>query len=727
LEQLLTDQTKPNTPTQPTHSAANTPSTGGGPPGDQRIWYIVAVFFIALAMGAFGYAIGTSTEEENAEETLEAITEQAAEAQEEALATQRAAEETGTAIIEAYTATPAPTNTPSHTPTPDVASGQIAAVFAPVYSAPDEGLPAAERLPRGQAIEITGISEDGQLLEITYTNAEGEASSGYIPAEMVEFTGGPLDAIAVVAFPTSTPSPSQTPTVSPTLTTTPTLTPSSTFTPSHTPTPEIPQARILPLTAAVYAGADESYPVLEQLPQDTTVQISGLSEDGRWAEITYTGEGGQSRGGFVPTSAIQLTGGSIQGVAIAAYPSPTPIASPTLTSTPGPNPQQATATAMIQTATAAYIATASATPENPQASASGQFIVVRAGPSEFFNAVGIVDASNRLEITGLSTDGAWFRVPFEDSPTGEGWISAQVVFIAGDLGGLPIVEGPPLPVAVAEAEADGEAGEEAAETTDGFSAGSLTDVTPTNPPANRRIDYAAIGGLEGFAYQVLIVVDGIADGNTYRSTADAIYAITPDQMTERASIDLTGTFADQLEEASPGVSEALPVVFGTVEGSGYFYLGNAAGGQDECVALDEPDDELEGFAQFYVYPEFMDMLSRFEEEGVFGLIDENGLAGIPGRHYQLLGLGTPDDLIATDAVKVDAWWTPDEEILLGYRLVINSASPYFEQVATVDPALAEVDSFEGDITFHLLPLASGEEVTPLAAPPETCAQVLDLR
>lgn len=132
--------------------------------------------------------------------------------------------------------------------------------------------------------------------------------------------------LSVQAPPTPTPRP-PTPTPRP-----PTATPVPTVTPTPTPTP-VPDAVVSAAAVNVYAGPGEVYGVVDQMPQGTSMDVTGKNPAGDWLTITTNG----GRAGWVPVSQLQVNV-EVAGVAETVVPpTPTPIPTNTPTITPTPD------------------------------------------------------------------------------------------------------------------------------------------------------------------------------------------------------------------------------------------------------------------------------------------------------------------------------------------------------------------------------------------------------
>ncbi len=587
---------------------------------------------------------------------------------------------TETAIVEAYTPTPTATATPL------IPEGEVQSVTTIVRLGPGEAFPIIGNLNQGQMVEIIGVSEDGEWLQVQYIPAGGDADTpaiGFVPATVVSRTVGSMDNVEVASdYPSLTPTPSLTYTPTPTTTHTPTFTPTAL---PPTPTPSTPEAQVMAIAVTVHEGPGEEYPIADVINQDAPVSVVGTSEDGLWLQVIY--EGGT---GFVRAEALQLTGGSLVGIGVASYSTlPPPTIAPT--------------------------------PSVPEAMAAGQFVVVREGPGEVFPTVGIVSTNQILELTGVSVDGVWFQVAFDVAPDGLGWVSGQVVNVAGDLGALPAVAGPPPPEGTEPTVGEGDVGTGASS-----SAGSLGPVDVVELPDTLDMNYDQLPDVGAYSYEVTLAINGEADGDDYQSFVSLNYAQSEDGSTATVTVDVTGAFVNELVNNDLAfLSEFMPVTVGTDGSSNYFYSQN----DDVCFDLG-PDVEMEDvLTQFeaLITADEVAFLGDLPANAAFGVVDESGLVGIEGVHYQLLGLEEGGEVVPFDDFKVDLWWSEDETILYGYRITIDVDSEFFFQyrdtLAQFDPAFNEVDNFEGEITFYLLPRAIDNAAEDAAAPPSACADV----
>lgn len=652
------------------------------PPSEVRSARILAIAAAALgvivALGA-GYLFGTNLEETSAEETLSAITQ----AVEDDQQTAAAVNVTETAIVNAFTDTPAPTSTPTHTATPDVPQARILPLAVQVRNAASEDAPVITRLNQDTPVEITEITEDGMWVHVVFLDGEG-----FVPATAIQLMGGSLADVAIAAYPTSTDEPE----------------PSS--------TPDVPEARAIPAAVQVYTGPGENYEIQGRLLQDYTVQIVGVVEDGQWFEVMYYDDEDSASTGFVRADTVRITGGSLAGVPVASYPTLTPVPSDTPSSTPTPLP---TATPVPS---ATPLPTLTATPDSPQASAAGFLLIVREGPSELFEVVGVVDPDDPLSVNAISTDGLWFQVDFPQSPTGLGWVSTQAVQIAGLVDNLPIVRGPepPVPTAVAVVV---EGGQPPVVSTPEVAA-PPANVEPADLPTGYRTDFTAVPGLDAYAYSILYSVDGQADGEPYLSAITIDLAENPESGDTKVFMDFDG----ELEGFDEDLEGVFPLTVGSVGGSNYIYLES----EDFCLPADEVAEIETILSDFNVLFDGTGnrVIDLAEQLGAFGIVDEDGLLGLGGNHYQFLGLedsSEPSGYRSTEYIKADLWFSEDERILyafsLSFQLGPDSDVPV-DVVNEIDPNVNTFGSFEGRATIAVLPIAVNETAEAHLVPPAAC-------
>jgi uncharacterized protein YraI len=109
--------------------------------------------------------------------------------------------------------------------------------------------------------------------------------------------------------------------------------PTSTPRPASTPTPTaVPDAVANAATVNVYAGPDQVYDLVAQVPQGTGMNVTGRNPASDWLAVT-TGNG---QAGWAPVSQLQVNIQVTSVTEVAAPPTPTPIPTDTPTITPTP-------------------------------------------------------------------------------------------------------------------------------------------------------------------------------------------------------------------------------------------------------------------------------------------------------------------------------------------------------------------------------------------------------
>ncbi len=122
---------------------------------------------------------------------------------------------------------------------------------------------------------------------------------------------------------------------------------------------------------------------------------------------------------------------------------PTETFTPTVTATKTDTPTLTSTSTFTRTPTATFtpVDTFTPTPATPVAEARRD-LTARGGPGSQYPPVGDLQAGDRLDITGISEDGAWYRVILPDGAPG--WIAASssLVSAAGDLAVVPVALAP---------------------------------------------------------------------------------------------------------------------------------------------------------------------------------------------------------------------------------------------------------------------------------------------
>jgi uncharacterized protein YraI len=172
-----------------------------------------------------------------------------------------------------------------------------------------------------------------------------------------------------------------------------------------------------------------------------------------------------------------------------------------------------------------------------------QPVNVRRGPGTAFNPpIGSFNAGQTADILARNTGGDWYKVRYG---TGEGWVFAALVSVAGDVSALPVDPGPPVPTAApptAVPPTPIPAVTATAATTANLVAGVVV-LTPSEPVCNETFsigfDVANLGSEATAASSTVSVQDVRAsDGSLQQQTIGGFPVLQPGQ-TFRADMPLT--------------------------------------------------------------------------------------------------------------------------------------------------------------------------------------------
>ncbi len=301
------------------------------------------------------------------------------------------------ADLTAVAPTPIP---PPPGPTPDPAlpvavvpaavSGQPAGIAnynTAIMSGPGTNYVLYSVLLGGTSVQVTGKSQDGLWWVISVPpapNGQGWVSAAYL-------TTSGAEAVPVVPTPPVPPTTDMVP-----------------------PAPGDPQGVAL---ANVYirTGPGTNYPAYGIAPAGSLGRILGVSQDSAWWVVRL--DPAKVGAGYGWVMAQYISASNTQGVPVIA--SPTPAAT-----VPPPPPPPA----------GAPVATAV------------DYVNVRTGPGTSYPILGVASPGMSSEVTGKSSDGAWWQVkiPSQYSSTGLGWVSASYV-VTANTDSVPVVSAPPPP------------------------------------------------------------------------------------------------------------------------------------------------------------------------------------------------------------------------------------------------------------------------------------------
>jgi uncharacterized protein YraI len=276
---------------------------------------------------------------------------------------------------------------------PTAAAGSPSAVAnsrTTIYSGPGTNYVVYGAFLNGQSALITGRSEDGQWWAISVPVApEG---TGWLSASAVTASG----AGNVPVLPT------------------PPVPPTTAMVP---PEPGDPQATAI-ANVFVRSGPAVNFPAYGVANAGTTGRVIGLSEDGQWWVVRLNPANVGVGFGWVMGQYVQTS--NTENMQVVENPE-----TPVLVIPPAPPSGAAIATAT-------------------------DFINVRTGPGMNFPVLVVAPPGSTAEITGRSSDNAWWqvRVPTRVTSNGLAWVSASFV-VAQNTGNVPVVNAPPAPPTVA--------------------------------------------------------------------------------------------------------------------------------------------------------------------------------------------------------------------------------------------------------------------------------------
>ena len=272
-------------------------------------------------------------------------------------------------------------------PTPAAGEPSATALYnASIYSGPGTNYVLYATLLGGANAKVVGKSADGLWWAISIPivpSGAGWVDAGYV-------TVSNADSVAVLP----------TPPVPPTVEMVP-------------PEPTDPQVMAI-ANVYVRSGPGTNYPAYGLAPFGKTGRVIGKSEDGKWWVVRLDPTKVSAGYGWVSGDYTQAS--NVEGVqTIKTPPAPTTVMPP-------PPPSG------VGTAT------------------SVDYLNVRSGPGTNYPILGVVPPGATGEVTGKSSDGAWWQVkiPTAYSADGLGWVSADWVVTQGTEN-TPVVAAPPAP------------------------------------------------------------------------------------------------------------------------------------------------------------------------------------------------------------------------------------------------------------------------------------------
>src|SRR5512139_1936654 len=179
------------------------------------------------------------------------------------------------------------------------------------------------------------------------------------------------------------------------------------------PEPTDPQVTTI-ANVYVRTGPGTNYPAYGLVPYAKTGRVIGKSEDGKWWVVRLDPAKVSAGYGWVSGDYTQAS--NVEGVQTIETPP-----APTTVMPPPPPSGAATATSV-------------------------DYLNVRSGPGTNYPILGVAPPGATGEVTGKSSDGAWWQVkiPNQYSADGLGWVSADWVVTQGTES-TPVVQAPPPP------------------------------------------------------------------------------------------------------------------------------------------------------------------------------------------------------------------------------------------------------------------------------------------
>jgi uncharacterized protein YraI len=196
--------------------------------------------------------------------------------------------------------------------------------------------------------------------------------------------------------------------------------------PPGTPPPDWDKWGTLTQIVNVRVGPSVGYLSIGRLNPGQIVTFTGRIAENAWVQIDYpSGPDGrgwilselvQPHDGFGRLPYYNVMGTPIATEAEAPQATEDPNAAPAPTETPAPTSPPIT---------------------GAEAEVTTQ-VNLRAGPAQAYPSLGMLNAKEKVVITGLTVGGVWYQIQAASSPTGFAWVAAEYVRVLGDLRGLPV-------------------------------------------------------------------------------------------------------------------------------------------------------------------------------------------------------------------------------------------------------------------------------------------------
>lgn len=245
------------------------------------------------------------------------------------------------------------------------------------------------------------------------------------------------------------------------------------------------------------------------------------------------------------------------------------------TTTPIPTAVPATETPAAQPTETPAAATS--TPEAEASLKINQPANVRSGPGTNYPALGGLQPGDTAVVIGRDASAQWYVINYENSASGQGWVSNIVSTYNGDVNSLPVIAAPPppqptkpppptnTPIPVATATP--------APSTQNGIVGDYFTIDNTTVVAGQDI---------WFHFKITNITDGAIDFGLVAAHTDVGYTAKSysGPLGAHQSIPSSGTWADHLNIGTPGTYQV--------------YLGICFYSNSECVNGSPPWNRLSG-------------------------------------------------------------------------------------------------------------------------------------
>jgi len=196
--------------------------------------------------------------------------------------------------------------------------------------------------------------------------------------------------------------------------------------PLNPPGPGTQTATIV-LVANVRVGPGVGYMEMGSLPPGTVVVVTGRINGNGWLQIEYPS--GIDGRGWVLADLVKFDG-EYAGLpffnALA-----TPVDKESLSGEPAATDTPSALTTPVDTPVPA-----TPTVDRPYGLTLAQ-INARSGPASSFQAYGLIDKDQRVNILGQTLNGLWYQVEYPSAPNSVAWVSSQYVKLMSNITSLP--------------------------------------------------------------------------------------------------------------------------------------------------------------------------------------------------------------------------------------------------------------------------------------------------